>query len=107
MATTEGNRFMFMPLEANASRPVLLLVHGVWLGAWSWDGVRQNLTGRGWQTQTVDLPSMAERGSPRLGLLEDAYVVRQRINEINGPAVVVPHSYGGAGITQAAAHPAN
>jgi pimeloyl-ACP methyl ester carboxylesterase len=101
---TEGNRFMSMPLEANVSRPVLLLVHGGWLGAWSWDEVRQNLIGRGWQSQTVDLPSEAERGSPRLGLLEDACVVRQRITEIDSPAVVVGHSYGGAVITQAAAN---
>ncbi|MGA7812593.1 alpha/beta fold hydrolase [Caballeronia sp.] len=101
---TKGNRFMGMPVQANVSRPVLLLVHGGWLGAWSWDEVHQNLISRGWQTQTVDLPSVAELGSPRLGLLEDAYVVRQRINEIDGPVVVVAHSYGGAVITQAAAN---
>src|ERR1700744_220461 len=100
----QAQRFMGISLEANVSRPVLVLVHGGWLGAWSWDEVRQNLISRGWQTHTVDLPSVAERGSPRLGLLEDADVVRQRINEIGGPAVVVAHSYGGAVITQAAAN---
>src|SRR6202000_379503 len=100
----EGQRFMGISLEANVSRPVLLLVHGGWLGAWSWDEVRQNLISRGWQTHTVDLPSVAERGSPRLGLLEDADVVRQRINEIGGPVVGVAHSYRGAGVTPAPPH---
>jgi pimeloyl-ACP methyl ester carboxylesterase len=94
---------MTTPLQENASRPVLLLVHGAWFGGWSWDDVRLHLTFRGWRSETVELPSVAHPGSARLGLFDDAEVVRQRIKEIGGPAVVVAHSYGGAVATQAAA----
>jgi pimeloyl-ACP methyl ester carboxylesterase len=90
-------------LPEGDSRPTLLLVHGAFFGAWSWDGVRAELAARDWPTQTVDLVSVAERGSRRLGLFDDAEVVRQRIKGIDGPVVVVAHSYGGAVVTQAAA----
>jgi pimeloyl-ACP methyl ester carboxylesterase len=94
---------MSIPLEPADSRPVLLFVHGAFFGAWSWDEVRQDLTARGWKSQTVDLPSVAERGRARLGLFDDAEVVHRRINEIGGPVVAIAHSYGGAVVTQAAA----
>lgn len=94
---------MSLSTEADASRPALLLVHGAWFGAWCWDEVRLDLITRGWRVHTVDLPSVADRGSPRLGLFDDARMVRQRIIEIGGPVVVVAHSYGGAVASQAAA----
>lgn len=94
---------MSIPLEAADSRPMLLFVHGAFFGAWSWDAVRQDLLGRGWESQTVDLPSVADRGSARVGLYEDVEVVHRRIKEIGGPVVVVAHSYGGVVVTQAAA----
>jgi pimeloyl-ACP methyl ester carboxylesterase len=90
-----------------SQRPVLLLVHGAWFGAWSWDGVRSDLTANGWQVQTVELPSMAEGCSRRFGLYDDVEVVRARIKAIDGPVVVVAHSYGGAVVTQAADDLAN
>jgi pimeloyl-ACP methyl ester carboxylesterase len=86
-----------------SSRPTVLLVHGAWFGAWSWEKVQPELLARGWEAQTVDLPSVADRGGPRFGLYEDAERVCQRITEIGGPVVVVGHSYGGAVATQGAA----
>src|ERR1700744_2978496 len=100
---TERRGFMSNSLKNNASRPVLLLVHGAWFGAWCWDLVSQELLSRGWEGQTVDLPSVAQLGDSRGGLLEDAQVVRQRASEIDGPVVIVAHSYGGAVGSQAAA----
>ncbi|WP_235616935.1 alpha/beta hydrolase [Mycobacterium montefiorense] len=82
---------------------MLFFVHGAFFGAWSWDAVRQDLSARGWRSQTVDLPSVADRGSARLALFDDATLVRRRIKEIAGPVVVVAHSYGGVVVTQAAA----
>ena len=58
--------------------------------------MQTELVARGWQVRTVDLLSVADRGYLRLGLHDDAEMVRQRIKEINGPVVVVAHSYGGA-----------
>jgi pimeloyl-ACP methyl ester carboxylesterase len=85
------------------SRPTVLLVHGAWHGAWVWEKVQRELTARGWAVHTIDLPSVAERGLPRRGLHGDAAAVRQRIEEIEGPVVVVAHSYGGAVVTQGVA----
>jgi pimeloyl-ACP methyl ester carboxylesterase len=89
-------------LDRLPSRPILLLVHGAWFGAWSWEKVQPELLARGWEAQTVDLPSVADRGGPRFGLYDDAERVRQRITEIGRPVVVVAHSYGGAVVTQGA-----
>jgi pimeloyl-ACP methyl ester carboxylesterase len=97
---------MATPL-GEAARPVLLLVHGAWLGAWSWEKVQPNLTASGWEVQTVELPSVADLGGPRFGLHDDAAVVRERIKEIGRPVVVVAHSYGGAVVSQGAAGLAN
>jgi pimeloyl-ACP methyl ester carboxylesterase len=90
-------------LTGDASRPALLLVHGAWLGAWTWDTVQAELTARGWQVHTVDLPSVADVGGPRFGLYDDAALVARRIQDIGRPVVVVAHSYGGTVATQAAA----
>jgi pimeloyl-ACP methyl ester carboxylesterase len=103
----ERRSIMTTSLWRETSRPVLLLVHGAWLGAWSWDKVQPDLTARGWEVETVELPSMADRGARRFGLHDDAAVVRERIREIGRPAVVVAHSYGGAVASQGAANLAN
>jgi pimeloyl-ACP methyl ester carboxylesterase len=98
---------MTKTLSEKAPRPVLLLVHGAWLGPWSWERVQPELTARGWEVQTVDLPSVDDLGGPRFGLHDDAAVVRERIKQIGRPVVAVAHSYGGAVVSQAAAGLAN
>jgi pimeloyl-ACP methyl ester carboxylesterase len=50
---------------------------------------------------------VAAKGQLRYGLLDDAAEVRRRIEAIDGPVVVVAHSYGGMTITQAAVGLAN
>jgi predicted alpha/beta hydrolase family esterase len=54
--------------------------------------------------RAVDLPSTAERGGLRQDLYDDAAVVRRTIQEIEGPVVVVAHSYAGAVVSEAAAN---
>jgi pimeloyl-ACP methyl ester carboxylesterase len=89
--------------EANSpARPVLLLVPGAWHGPWVWEKVEPELTARGWAVQTMDLPSNADRGGPRCDLYDDAAAVRQHIKRIEGPVVVVAHSYGATAVTQGA-----
>jgi pimeloyl-ACP methyl ester carboxylesterase len=83
-------------------RPVLLLVPGAWHGPWVWEKVQPELTTRGWEVQTMDLPSNADRGGPRRDLYDDAAAVRERIKGIDGPVVVVAHSYGAVPVTQGA-----
>jgi pimeloyl-ACP methyl ester carboxylesterase len=104
---TERRSDMATLRRKEASRPVLLLVHGAWLGAWSWEKVQPELTTRGWEVETVDLPSVADPGGPRFGLHDDAAVVRNRIKKIGRPVVVIAHSYGGAVASEGAAGLAN
>jgi pimeloyl-ACP methyl ester carboxylesterase len=74
----------------------LLLIPGAWHGAWLWEKVEPLLTARGWQVQTIDLPSSTANPGPRhADFYDDAAAVRDRISSIDGPVVVVAHSYGG------------
>lgn len=82
---------------------MLLLVPGAWHGAWVWEKVQPELTTRGWVVQTMDLPSVADRDQLRRDLYDDAAAIRQRIEHIGGPVVVVAHSYGATAVTQGAA----
>jgi pimeloyl-ACP methyl ester carboxylesterase len=76
------------------NRPQILLIHGAFHGSWVWQKVLDRLAPRGWRVQTVDLPSVAAKGQLRHGLLDDAAEIRRRIEAIDGPVVVVAHSYG-------------
>lgn len=82
--------------------PALLLVHGAWHGSWCWEPVRTLLADRGWRVETVDLPSVAP-AADRPGLHDDARAVRAALDAIDGPVVVVAHSYGGAPVSEGAA----
>lgn len=84
--------------------PHFLLVHGAWHGSWCWRELQELLAERGWTSHTVDLPSVVPEGAVGKlpGLLDDARVVREAIDALEGPLVVVAHSYGGAPVTQAA-----
>ncbi|MEV7990463.1 alpha/beta hydrolase [Streptomyces sp. NPDC086077] len=84
-------------------RPTLLLVHGAWHGSWCWSPLTAVLNARGRRTRTVDLPSAGREA----GVQDDARVVLDALRRIDGPAVVVAHSYGGIPATQAAAQAAN
>jgi pimeloyl-ACP methyl ester carboxylesterase len=79
--------------------PTLLLVHGAWHGGWCWSKLRAALETRDIRTHTVDLPSA---GAPS-GIAEDTRTVRNALASIDGPVVVVAHSYGGIPVSQAIA----
>jgi pimeloyl-ACP methyl ester carboxylesterase len=84
------------------TRPVLVLVHGAWHGAWCWDRLIVELTKRGWPTSAVrDLPSA--RNDSNAGLYDDARAVREHLAQFDEPVVVLAHSYGGMPVTEAAA----
>ncbi len=79
-------------------QPVIVLVHGAWADASSWDGVIAYLARAGF---TVYAPP-----DPLRGLSSDAAYLRDFLTEnpaLEGkPVVLVGHSYGGAVITNAA-----
>ena len=81
-----------------AAKPVIVLEHGAWADASSWDGVISRLTRAGY---TVYAPP-----SPLRGVSSDAAYLRDFLTQNPALAgrqvVLVGHSYGGAVITNAA-----
>jgi pimeloyl-ACP methyl ester carboxylesterase len=83
-----------------------VLVHGAWHGAWCWDRVVEGLASRGHTARAIDLPGHGASTLPLTDLAGDTAHVRQGLDAIEGPVVLVGHSYGGAVITGAGDHPA-
>lgn len=81
--------------------PAILLVHGAWHGSWCWDAVRPILEAAGHAVHAVDLPTVHAPDKARLTLADDVRTVREAVQAIDGPVVVVAHSYGGVPTTQA------
>ncbi|MFG3310237.1 alpha/beta fold hydrolase [Streptomyces wuyuanensis] len=71
-----------------------MLVHGAFADSSSWDGVVKRLKKDGY-------PVVAAANALR-GVSSDAASVRALLAGIDGPVVLVGHSYGGAVITNAA-----
>jgi pimeloyl-ACP methyl ester carboxylesterase len=90
-----------------AAQPAsVVLVHGAWHGAWCWERVVEGLADAGVAATAVDLPGHGADPGPFGDLHTDASRVRAVLDGIEGPAVLVGHSYGGAVITEAGDHPA-
>lgn len=68
----------------------LILVHGLWMGAWGMQGLRLLLSRRGFTAHMLDYRSMAQ------GLDEHARRLAARIAQLHEPAIhLVGHSLGG------------
>jgi pimeloyl-ACP methyl ester carboxylesterase len=84
------------------TKPVVVLVHGAWADASSWDGVIQRLQRDGY---TVYAPPNPLRGLSGIRASDPAYLhdfLTQNAALAGKPIVLVGHSYGGAVITNAA-----
>jgi pimeloyl-ACP methyl ester carboxylesterase len=82
------------PSHGGGPRPTIVLVHGDWADASSWNAVTERLQRRGY---TVVAPP-----NPLRGPSSDAAYVAAFLQTIPGPIVLVAHSYGGFVITNAA-----
>jgi pimeloyl-ACP methyl ester carboxylesterase len=81
-----------------------LLVHGAFCGGWVWDDVVGRLGKAGRRAHVVDQLPSSDAAS--LGeLSDDANHVRQILDSIAEPVVLVGHSYGGMILTEVADHP--
>ncbi|MFD6698203.1 MULTISPECIES: alpha/beta fold hydrolase [unclassified Microbacterium] len=76
--------------------PTIVLVHGGFVDGSGWRGVYDALSDDGYPVRVVQNPTASLAG--------DAAVTRDVLDDIEGPVVLVGHSYGGAVITEAGNH---
>ncbi|ADG77524.1 AB hydrolase-1 domain-containing protein OS=Tsukamurella paurometabola (strain ATCC 8368 / DSM/ CCUG 35730 / CIP 100753 / JCM 10117 / KCTC 9821 / NBRC 16120 / NCIMB 702349 / NCTC 13040) OX=521096 GN=Tpau_0890 PE=4 SV=1 [Tsukamurella paurometabola] len=79
-------------------KPTIVLVHGFWGGAAHWAGVIVELRKRGY-------PELRAVENPLTSLQDDAERTRKMVAQVEGPVILVGHSYGGAVITEAGNQP--
>jgi pimeloyl-ACP methyl ester carboxylesterase len=87
------------PSRQADAKPTIVLVHGAFADASSWNGVIERLQQRGY---TVIAPA-----NPLRGVTADSAYVASLLSQIDGPVLLAGHSYGGAVITNAAANAPN
>jgi len=83
----------------DGSRPTVVLVHGAFADASSWNDVIQRL-----QTEGIQVTAPA---NPLRGISIDSAYIASLFDQIPGPVLAVGHSYGGAVITNAATNANN
>jgi len=83
------------PSAQPGQQPTIVLVHGAFADASSWNGVIERLQQQGC---TVVAPA-----NPLRGVATDSAYLASVVNQLDGPVLLVGHSYGGAVITNAAA----
>ena len=74
-----------------------MLVHGAVADGSGWQGVYDHLAADGYRVAVVQ--------NPTLSLPGDVAATHQVLGGLDGPAVLIGHSYGGAVITEAGNHP--
>jgi pimeloyl-ACP methyl ester carboxylesterase len=75
----------------------VVLVHGGFVDGSGWQGVYEALSRDGFRVAVVQNPTLSLEG--------DVAATKQVIDALDGPVVLVGHSYGGAVITEAGTHP--
>jgi len=80
--------------ERTNVNPTIMLVHGAFADASSWNGVIERLQQQGY---TIVAPP-----NPLRGVAADSAYIASALSQIDGPILLVGHSYGGAVISNAA-----
>jgi pimeloyl-ACP methyl ester carboxylesterase len=88
-----------MAETTNTDRATVVLVHGAFADASSWNGVITRLLAKG-------MPVMAP-ANPLRGIALDSVYMAAVFAQVDGPVIAVGHSYGGAVITNAATEAKN
>jgi len=86
-------------MATNNTKMNIVLVHGAWADAGSWDKVIPILQKAGHHVIAVELPEHS--------LADDVATTKRAINLIGGPVTLVGHSYGGMVITNAGSNNPN
>jgi len=85
--------------RAAPEKPTIVLVHGAFADSSSWSGVIADLQRDGY--------SVLAAPNPLRSIAGDAAYVASVVKSVDGPVVLVAHSYGGAVISQAGAETDN
>ena len=82
----------------------VVLVHGAWHGPWCFDQVVAGLEVRGVPVVAVERRRMHEPSGTLRGVTDSAEneaIVRAALDQVEGPVVLLGHSFGGVAITTA------
>jgi pimeloyl-ACP methyl ester carboxylesterase len=74
----------------------VVLVHGAFADGSGWRGVYENLTGKGYSVTIVQ--------NPLTSFADDVAATTRVLDKLDGPAILVGHSWGGTVITEAGNH---
>lgn len=87
----------------NANKTILL-IHGAWEGAWSWEHTIEHLEGKGHTVKAIDLPGHGDDKTPisEIDMALYANRVKKELGKIDGQVILVAHSFAGFIITKAA-----
>ena len=77
-----------------SNKPSIVLVHGFWGGAAHWSKVIVELEDRGYE-------SLHAVENPLTSLADDVERTQKMVKQVDGPVLLVGHSYGGAVVTAA------
>ncbi|MFJ2189827.1 alpha/beta fold hydrolase [Kitasatospora sp. NPDC087861] len=80
--------------DPGGEKPTIVLVHGAFTDASSWNGVAERLQKNGYR--------VAAPANPLRGIPQDSTYLASFLESVKGPIVLVGHSYGGEVISQAA-----
>ncbi|MER6514888.1 alpha/beta hydrolase [Nonomuraea sp. NPDC001636] len=98
LVTALVSPFAASAVAGRTAKPTVVLVHGAFADASSWNKVVARLQGAGY-------PVIAP-ANPLRDLAGDAAYLSSVVSTIDGPVILVGHSYGGAVVTNAASgHP--
>lgn len=81
-------------VQGTPARPTIVLVHGAFADAGSWNGVTKALSAKGYPVLSIANPLRSVAG--------DAQYAASVLQSVKGPVVLVGHSYGGMVISKAA-----
>jgi pimeloyl-ACP methyl ester carboxylesterase len=86
-----------MPIQGNDKIRNVVIVHGAFADGSGWAAVYRGLRQQGFTVGIVQ--------NPTISLADDVAATRRVLDEQDGPAILVGHSYGGAVITEAGNDP--
>jgi pimeloyl-ACP methyl ester carboxylesterase len=97
MAMMFGTGKELMAQNTSTQVKNIVLVHGGFVDGSGWEGVYKALKRAGYTVAIVQ--------NPTISLTDDVAVTKRAIASLNGPVILVGHSYGGAVITEAGNDP--